>query len=102
MPEVLKVVLATGATFAGITMDQLIYTSLPHNHYWYETDMCGTVQSIVKRTYYMRYTEYERRLRNKYRRIRPTSKMKHCRYERLAVTSQLSRRNCYGIFINIV
>ena len=42
-PEVLKLVLATGATFAGITMGQLIYTSLPHNHCWYETDMCGTV-----------------------------------------------------------
>ena len=48
-PVVLKVVPVTGATFAGITMDQLMFSSLfPHTlkHYWYVVDMCDE-ESII-------------------------------------------------------
>ena len=38
-PVVLKVVPVTGAAILQVTMDQLMCTSLPHTHYWYEVGM---------------------------------------------------------------
>ena len=38
-PVNLKVVPVTGAALSQVPMDQLIYASLSHTHYWYEVDM---------------------------------------------------------------